>query len=376
MDALILTCGTGGGHDSACAAVEQALTDRGHRVTVLNPYTLRGGHTAAAVDEAYIFLAQRAPYAFGMVYQLGNAYRRLPVQSPVYYVNHLMAPLLEAFLRDNHFDAVVTTHLFPGEILTNLKREGKKVPPVYFIATDYTCIPFTEETDCDRYIIPAEALREEFAERGIPESRIVPLGIPVQRHFHRDADRAAARTRLGMRPDKKYILVAGGSIGAGKIVQVVSILARHYDPNTAELIVICGNNRALRRTLERSYGGRCTLLDFTPQIADYITACDLFVSKPGGLSSTEAAVVGTALVHITPIPGCETHNMRFFAENGMCAPVSAPGKQLVEACDRLLDEKERARMIENQKKVIRPDAADAICALLEAECAKAGEQIV
>ncbi len=366
MDALMLTCGTGGGHNTACAAVAQAMAARGHSVRTLNPYTLKSDQVAEVVDKAYILLAQKAPSAFGAAYKLGDAYRKLPFPSPVYRINRLMEPLLEQYIEENHFDAVVTTHLFPGEMLTSMKRRGAAMPRTYFIATDYACIPFTEETDLDRYIIPARELTEEFIGRGIDPERIRPLGIPVRRPFYGKEDRAAVRERLGLDPSKKMILVAGGSIGAGNIQQVVSILLDRYS-GSAEIVVVCGSNRDLEEDVRAAFGGRCTVLGFTDQMADYMKACDLYLSKPGGLSSTEAAVVGTAFIHITPIPGCETSNMHFFAENGMSLAVNSPEEELTAACDELLDETRRERMIQAQHRVIPGDAATAICELLEKE---------
>lgn len=364
MNALILTCGTGGGHNSACAAVAEAMSARGHTVTTLNPYTLKNDQVAEVIDKAYILLAQKAPIAFGAAYKLGDAYRRLPFPSPVYRLNRQMEPVLERYVEENHFDAVVTTHLFPAEILTNMKRREASIPRTYFIATDYVCIPFTEETDLDRYIIPAKELTAEFAGRGIDAARIRPLGIPVRPPFYHREDRNAVRARLGLPAEKKVILVAGGSIGAGHIQQVVGILLERYGGST-EVIVVCGNNRELEEHAERSFGGRCTVLGFTDQMADYLKACDVFLSKPGGLSSTEAAVAGTALVHITPIPGCETSNMHFFAENGMSIAVTSPERELIPACDELLDGDAREKMIEAQRRVIPANAAAAICELLE-----------
>ena len=366
MDALMLTCGTGGGHNTACAAVAQAMAARGHSVRTLNPYTLKSDQVAEVVDKAYILLAQKAPSAFGAAYKLGDAYRKLPFPSPVYRINRLMEPLLEQYIEENHFDAVVTTHLFPGEMLTSMKRRGAAMPRTYFIATDYACIPFTEETDLDRYIIPARELTEEFIGRGIDPERIRPLGIPVRRPFCGKEDRAAVRERLGLDPNKKMILVAGGSIGAGNIQQVVSILLDRYS-GSAEIVVVCGSNRDLEEDVRAAFGGRCTVLGFTDQMADYMKACDLYLSKPGGLSSTEAAVVGTAFIHITPIPGCETSNMHFFAQNGMSLAVNSPEHELIDACDRLLAEGAREKMIECQHRVIPADAAGDICELLEEE---------
>ncbi len=366
MDALMLTCGTGGGHNTACAAVAEAMAARGHAVTTLNPYTLKNDQVAEVIDKAYILLAQKAPNAFGAAYKLGDVYRKLPFPSPVYQLNRQMEPVLERYMEQRRFDAVVTTHLFPAEILTSMKRRGSSVPRTYFIATDYACIPFTEETDLDRYIIPAKELTEEFVGRGIDRSRIRPLGIPVRRQFTGKEDRASIRERLGMDPGKKMILVAGGSIGAGHIQQVVGILLDRYE-SSAQIVVICGSNRELEEHMRASFGGRCAVLGFTDQMADYMKACDLYLSKPGGLSSTEAAVVGTALVHITPIPGCETSNMHFFAENGMSLAVNSPEHELIDACDRLLEESAREKMIAAQRRVIPADAATAICELLEEE---------
>ena len=365
----MLTCGTGGGHNTACAAVAEAMAARGHAVTTLNPYTLKNDQVAEVIDKAYILLAQKAPNAFGAAYKLGDVYRKLPFPSPVYQLNRQMEPVLERYIEEHHFDAVVTTHLFPAEILTSMKRRKTSVPRTYFIATDYACIPFTEETDLDRYIIPAKELTAEFMGRGIDRERIRPLGIPVRPPFYQREDRDAVRERLGLPADRKIILVAGGSIGAGHIQQVVGILLDRYGPS-ADIIVVCGSNRDLEEDLRAAFGQRCTVLGFTDQMADYMKACDLYLSRPGGLSSTEAAVVGTALVHITPIPGCETSNMHFFAQNGMSLAVNAPEHELTDACDRLLEEGARERMIECQHRVIPNHAAGDICALLEEDYAR------
>ena len=70
-------------------------------------------------------------------------------------------------------------HLYPAETLTWMKRSGDALPVTFAIATDYTCIPFWEETDCDFYVVPSEALSGEFVERGVPAGKLLPLGIPV-----------------------------------------------------------------------------------------------------------------------------------------------------------------------------------------------------
>ena len=76
-------------------------------------------------------------------------------------------------------------------------------------------------------------------------------------------------------------------------------------------------------------------------------------------------VAGVPLIHITPIPGCETRNMTFFEKHGMCYAVRSPKTQLTAACDMLLDPGRQREMKENQHKIISADAAAAICRLIE-----------
>lgn len=366
MDALILSCGTGGGHNSAAQAIQEELTARGHHAVMLNPYTLKSDQLAKAIDNIYIELVQKAPHVFGVVYNLGQLVRRLPFPSPVYYANKLMAPIMQKYLNENKFDIIIMTHIFPGQILTSLKKHGSKLPPTVFIATDYTCIPFTEELDCDAYVIPSEKLRKEFEKRGIPGEKIYPFGIPVKDDFETPMSRKRAAKMLGLDYKKHYILVSGGSIGAGNIKAVLKTLCKvcKKDPNI-HIIAICGSRSELASKLHKKYGDKVTIIGHTDQMAAYLSICDLYLTKPGGLSSTEAAVFGIPLVHITPIPGCESKNQRFFSKNGMSLSVKKPKRKLRRAVRKTKDESFCNSMILHQRKTIPNTAAASICDFAE-----------
>lgn len=227
MDALILSCGTGGGHDAAADAMREELARRGSHVVVMNPYDLHGSRTAERINKAYISLVRNAPKVFGIVYCIGELCRRLPFRSPVYGLNGRMVSAMEDYLEQNHFDIIILTHLFPAEILTQMKRRDMKIPKTVYIATDYICIPFTEETECDAYIIPDKRLAGEFQRRGVPSEKIVPLGIPVRRAFLSQMTQETAREKLDFERDKKYLLVSGGNIGAGKMEGMIKLLCKY-----------------------------------------------------------------------------------------------------------------------------------------------------
>lgn len=383
MDALILSCSTGGGHNSAGAALKEELEARGHSATMLDPYELVSHRLAEEIANLYVRMVQRSPGLFGVVYTLGKIVRHVPGKSPVYYANISVAKRLQEYLEEHPVDVILMPHLYPAELVTYLKRQRYPLPLTVFVATDYVCIPFTEETDCDYYVVPGERQVRDFTKRGIPREKIMPYGIPVARAFDEAVSKTEARARLGLETDegRKYILITGGSIGAGDLKKNIRTLRIHLRKKKIDgtLIVVCGNNERLYRRLERRYVRRSIwgkwdrkprengmlLLRKTRQMALYMRACDIFISKPGGLSSTEAAVANVPYIQMRPIPGCETYNMRFFRKNGMSIGVKHPRLALAHAVSRLWNEENVVRMQMRQREGIPGDARVRICDWIE-----------
>ena len=160
-----------------------------------------------------------APRLFGVVYKLGEAYTKLqehlPHHSPVYLFQRKTARTLKQYLEKSQPDVIVTTHVFAGEMLTMLRNEGMKLPPVVYIATDYTSIPFTQEVQADRYIVGHKDIVQSFVAAGLPEWKILPYGIPVNEAFQSRMSRPDACRWLGLDPAKRHILLSGGSMGSG-----------------------------------------------------------------------------------------------------------------------------------------------------------------
>lgn len=373
MEALIMSCGTGGGHNTAAQAVADELKRHGHGVTFMDPYNLVGESTAATIGNAYIKMVQKSPKMFGIVYSLGDAYRQLPVHSPVYWANGKMKSRMQSFLEGHNFDVVVMSHVFPAHIMTNLKRDGFAIPITVLIATDYTCIPFMEEADCDYYVVPSENLCDEFCARGISREKLLPFGIPARKEFTDTASKAELKSKLGLEADKKYILLCGGSIGAGDIEKSAKAVQTYLQDNPDyALIIICGNNQKLYKTIKMKYGRypQISVMQSTSQMADYMKVCDVFISKPGGLSSTEAAVSNVPLIHISPIPGCESRNADFFEKRGMSIYVQNPKTELYAALEKIQGEGFAEQMKNAQRRYINREATSNLCDFLYNVCEK------
>ena len=128
MDALILSCSTGGGHNAAGFAIKEELEYRGHRVTMMDPYELVSHKLATEVGNVYVKMVQRSPKFFGFIYSLGSLVRKVPGKSPVYYANIAVAKKLSIYLREHPVDVILMPHLYPAELITYLKKRGEKLP--------------------------------------------------------------------------------------------------------------------------------------------------------------------------------------------------------------------------------------------------------
>lgn len=247
-------------------------------------------------------------------------------------------------------------HLYPAETITYMKRKGMELPITIAVMTDYTCIPFWEETDCDYYVLAHEALRKSCIKKGIPNEKIQTFGIPVVKSCRLKISKKEARKKLGLKLDQKYFLVAGGSMGAGDFTELIQKLIS--STNTEQILAICGNNRKAERKLKKKFKkcSRVMVLGFTKQMPLYLSACDVVFTKPGGLTSTEAAVIGVPIIHTTPIPGCETINRRFFIHTGMSLSALTLKGQVNKGI-RLINDLEVQKKMKNcQAKQIHEDA--------------------
>lgn len=371
MKLLILSCNTGEGHNAAGRAVEEAARAAGHEAELMDAMLLRSSGTSRVVGGLYVWMVKHIPLLFGFIYRLGLLISNRRFKSPVYWVNSKMAKLYETCIREGGYDAVVMPHLYPAETVAYMKKHNMISVPTVAVGTDYTCIPFWEETDCDYYILPHEDLTEEYVKRGVPRDKLLPYGIPVKHAFTVPRDRTAARRRCHLPADAPIFLIMSGSMGFGKLLVFALALYRNCK-NNEHIVIICGNNHKLQRTLSREFRGRdrVHILGYTTHVSLYMDACDVIFTKPGGLTSTEALVKQIPTVHTAPIPGCETKNSEFFVDRG----ISYASKYMLEQIRlgmllmRSHDLQEDMRQAQERHR--KPRAAAQIVELLETLTAK------
>ena len=224
---------------------------------------------------------------------------------------------MKQYLENKDFDIIVTPHLYPAETLTWMKRKGILRQKTVAIATDYTSIPFWEETECDYYVIPHEDLINEFVSGVLPR-KTGSLGGFGQRNVGRRLGGKKGQRNLSAASRRLDLSCNEWKYGIWKDPDFVLELARRLKENE-EIVVICGNNKKLEETLKENLEGIEGYASLVSQSRWQSTwkRVTSFLTKPGGLSSTEAAVSRIPIIHTNPIPGCENRNLEFFEERHM-----------------------------------------------------------
>ena len=355
---LILSCGTGGGHNSAALAIQENLIEKGIRADFIEYLDIISPKIKNHINHLYIKSTYGNGKVFKAVYHLGELYQKLDIKSPVYQLNKMNRKKLYKYIKEHGYKYIVTTHLFAAQALTAIKKEY----PIHFmqIATDYVCIPFWEETDPDYFVIPSKELEKDFLDKGIKKEKLLPLGIPVAKQYRVEYEKNDSKKILGLDIGKKYILILTGSMGFGNITTMLKKLLD--STQKINYIISCGNNEKLFKTIQEEYKNnkRVIAIPFTKKLSEYMKSSEIILTKPGGLTTTEVATLRKPFIHTMPIPGCENYNANFFSNRKMSIKCDTM-EEVIENTKKLINDINlQKEMMTNQEKYIDRDTTDKI----------------
>lgn len=362
MKVLVLSCNTGGGHNSCGRALVEACRERQIPCEMDDAFRFISPKLSRCISYSFDRVYRYTPRLFSAGYRYSEKHPRVfRKKSAAYRFLTIGARKLARLIREEGYDTILCTHVFSGLLATEARDRHGLAVRTCFVATDYTCSPSCADSMLDVYYIPHETLTEEFAGCGVPEERIIGCGIPVRKAFLTAHPRAEARRQLGLPENCRHLLVMCGSMGCGPIEELAEQMAEEL-PEDCHVSIICGNNRRLAEELERSC--RCQprihIYGFTDQVSLMMDSADLYLTKPGGISVTEAAHKKLPMVFVNAVAGCETHNMNFYLRRGAAVTEKTP-KALTKTCLALLQNPERlAEMSEALEALARQRPCEAI----------------
>ena len=214
---------------------------------------------------------------------------------------------------------VVSTYPFAAGIISKLKEQGLINIPAVTIITDYTDHSYWIHPYTDLYIVGSNQVRDRLISLGIEDDKIKNTGIPVRQRFIESQPRELLLEKYGMNSNKFTVLLMGGGdgfIGKGRS----TFRALESVSQTLQLIIVCGRNKRLKKQLElelKDYKHDVLLLGFCENIQELMAISDLMITKPGGVTTSEALAMGLPLLIYHPLPGQEEDNAEFLWKSGL-----------------------------------------------------------
>lgn len=367
MKILILSMTAGEGHNSAARAMQEYFVSKGAACEVVDTYAYISPVIANSINKSYLWITRRAKRAYGLGYEIAE--KRTPPKlteiTPAQVLNLPITREIHELIDNTAPDAIVFTHVFVGMMLDTLKQSGKLHIPTVGILTDFIFHPYWEDcTDNDYVVIPSPFLKHQGVRKGFREEQLLPFGIPISPRFAQTMDKAAARASLGLDPTLPTVLLMGGSMGFGRMADSVAALDRIALDTDFQMIAVCGNNQKMREqiaAIEGQLHHPILNLGFSRSVDRLMDAADCIVTKPGGLTTSEALAKRLPMVIVNPIPGQEMRNAEFLLNSGtaVSANIMCGVEELV--LEILSDENRRAAMAQCIETLRRPDSTRDVC---------------
>ncbi len=362
MRVLILTASVGSGHVRAAQALEAALRelDPAAELELVDVLTYARAGFRLLYRDGYLGLASRAPHVLGGLYDATDREPNPLAERARRRIQDLSLARLTSLLRQDRWDAAVSTHFLPAEVVSQLKLSGRFSAPHAVVVTDFQAHRLWAQLPAERFFVATEETGAALSRWGVDAGCVSVTGIPVDPAFSR-----ARRQRPGS--EQPTVLLLSGGAGLGPVEECFDALLRA--PQPCRIVAVAGRNEALRRALARKEipsRHRVQVLGFTRLIHQLMADADVVVTKPGGLTVSEALASGAALILVHPVPGQETRNCDYLLENGAAVKADGP-LQLAAKAAALLEQSGRlAGLRLNARLLGRPRAAfDAARELLE-----------
>jgi len=313
MKILIVHATAGAGHSKAAEAIFNGIKEHtAHDVRCVDILEHTSPFYKKLYPQVYTVLISRFSWMWGFFFWLADIPFLLPlIQRIRRLFNGLSARAFHVFLEKENFDYIFTTHFFSNEIVSALKEQKKIISKLICVITDYDVHSIWLAKNVDRYAVACTYTEEKLKSFGVPPEKISVTGIPIDEKFLAQPDRASLRIRLGLDPARFTVLIATGSFGMGPIEEILGYL------QGIQTAVICGRNQKLADKIASKNNSNVKACGFVNNMYEYMMASDVLITKPGGLSISEALTTGLPLIFFSAIPGQETNNVKVLKTFGV-----------------------------------------------------------
>lgn len=327
MDKILILTETvaGYGHYSAAYSLKQGLKmiypEGEVRIICVLPLISRP--LESFINKCYMQTLRYAPNLWGAAYQRDSRFSKL-FRDPM---GKFVANKLRNIIEGINPSVIVCTHAFCLSACAYLKSHSLSGSfRLGAVVTDFDIHSFWIHPAVDFYISAHDEIGMKISQEG-SQANIYPTGIPIHPDFSiRRKERQDARRCIRIDPERFTVLLMGGGSGIGPLQSCISALQQSLADHHIQLLIITGKNKALYEELSKQLRNQphVYLFSFVHNMVDFMCASDFIITKPGGMTSSEALATGLPIVICKPIPGQEENNSRFLLDKNVAIRQDKP----------------------------------------------------
>lgn len=329
-DILILTAGFGDGHNSAARNLSLALEPH-CKVLCVDPCALGAPFVNERLRSFYRSVTTHAPWLWRRIY-LSTEKQDFSKES----LPMMRKPeaLLAELIKKHRPKAVVSTYpLYPYFLERIFNNESSQIPVITVVTDSIEINAAWRKAPTDFWLVTDTRTRETVIRQGLPETRVIETGFPVNPHF---TDLQPINAEDSLSPFKVLYFPTAKKPHVRRAAR--EILDAHPD---IQLTIVLGHNMrklySRAKEIKTAYPGRVKIKGWTQKVPELLTSHHVVVGKAGGATVHESLAAACPMLIHHLVPGQEEGNLNLLRHLNGGHLADTPGALASQLMEMLAD---------------------------------------
>lgn len=324
---LILTGNFGDGHRQAAQAMAEAAVrlnpNAEARVVDVMERSLPRLHRLT--QACYMLWITKTPWLYGYLFRktkddtwMAKLFKKFRLCS---------LDRIRDLLKEMNPSVVVCTFPAAAAGLSTLKARGETDVPMVTVITDHTYHSYWIHPGTNRYIVGSDHVRQALLRWQLPDRQIAVTGIPIRPAFREPMDRLELSPKYSLDPAIPTVMIMGGGNGLIGSDWAKLLTDPRLIRKPVQVLIICGRNDKLKDQLTRELKGyphKLIITGYVEHVHELMAVSDLLITKPGGLTTSEALASELPMLLYKPLPGQEYDNAAYLTAAGAAVQAGSP----------------------------------------------------
>jgi processive 1,2-diacylglycerol beta-glucosyltransferase len=342
LNILIITAPFGNGHKMAAKSLHDAFLEEGCNVMICDLFTESHPRLTSNLSKTHLKL-----------FNMGHAYSYL-----YYGIDKISrTKLINIYKRfgynqikqiSKEFEPNIIINTFPVLSSSEYSKKFNVDIPVINVVTDYCCHNLWLNESVDRIYIATDDLKEKLKKLKVPISKLEVTGIPIRHEFEKAFDRKQVFEKYDLCLDKNVILLSPGVQGSFRQLRDVCKDLDQYDH--FQTILLCGNNLKLKAIMDEMNFKNLRTFGYIEEVHELYKIASFMITKPGGITLSEAVATNLPLILYRPVAGQEKENAHYFVSKGAAVIADNKTELIYNVLDFLSNDTKLDTMKKNMKR--------------------------